>query len=189
MPPTLQELVRECDWREEPSDWWHREPESKWGREHPSPICDHLHPRIPRVRSAESRDPWDRLPRALRSIRDSIEHSHSLLDLEFDWDEAGALPIDEPTWRRAASFLSRHALWVWDTYGTSIDPPDITPGPDASIDVHWDSAACEMLINIPADPNAMAGFYGDDRGNISIKGKFDPRHVNEGLLQWLTKSE
>jgi hypothetical protein len=70
-----------------------------------------------------------------------------------------------------------------------LDPPDIAPGPDGSIDLHWDYPAYEMLINIPRDESSMAGFYGDDRGRISIKGKFDPSQVNEGLLLWLMRKD
>jgi len=133
-------------------------------------------------------DAWQALPGALHHIKQAIEDSRSLIQFSDDWDEAGSPAIDESTWRRAAEFLARHAQWVWESCGKVIESPHVTPGPDGSIDLHWDYPTYEMLINIPADARAMAGFYGDDRGNISIKGKFDASRANEGLLQWLVKS-
>ncbi len=128
------------------------------------------------------------LPTALRHISEVIENSRTILQLQDDWDEAGALPISEQTWRRATEFLSRYVERVWDTSGDALDAPDIAPVPDGSIDLHWDSPTYEMLINIPSDARRAAGFYGDDRDRISIKGHFDPQSVNEGLLQWLRKA-
>ncbi len=133
-------------------------------------------------------DVEESLSAALRHISDAIEGSRSLLQLQDDWDEAGAVPISKQTWRRATEFLSRYAGRVWDTSGDVLDAPDITPVPDGSIDLHWDSPTYEMLINIPVDPREAAGFYGDDRDRISIEGHFDTQSVNEGLLHWLTKA-
>lgn len=53
--------------------------------------------------------------------------------------------------------------------GFAIGQPDILPGPDdGSIDLHWDypGQGYEMLINIPADPAAKAGFYVEARGKL-----------------------
>jgi hypothetical protein len=132
--------------------------------------------------------PWEALPTALRHIRDAIEESKQLLELQDDWDEEGSLAIEEAVWRRAANFLTRYARFVWSRFGKKLDAPDITPGPDGSIDLHWNQNEYEMLVNIRRDPTAMAGFYGDDRGNISIKGTFDPDSLNEGLILWLKKA-
>ncbi len=42
--------------------------------------------------------------------------------------------------------------------GSILDAPNILPGPDNSIDLHWDYPKYEILINIPADPMAEASF-------------------------------
>ena len=125
-----------------------------------------------------------------RSAKDAltqvIERSRAMLERELDEDEAQA-PYTEETWTRAAEFLRRNAKWVWDTHGVVLDAPDILPGPDGSIDLHWDYPGYEMLINIPADASAEAGFYGDARARTPIKGKFDANTINDRLLLWLTK--
>lgn len=130
----------------------------------------------------------DQYALARSPLDEIIEASRAILELELDEDEAQA-PYTEETWTRAVEFLRRNAKWVSDTLGLVVDLPEILPGPDGSIDLHWDYSAYEMLINIPADPNAKAGFYGDDRGEIQIKGSFDPRSHNYGLLLWLAKAK
>ncbi|MBI4661430.1 MAG: hypothetical protein HY735_21620 [Verrucomicrobia bacterium] len=68
----------------------------------------------------------------------------------------------------------------------SIPPPKILPGPDGSIDVHWKTKTCELLVNVPAGSNQRADFYGDDYGSLRIKGTIDPENPSSGLLFWLT---
>lgn len=142
-----------------------------------------------RVTLHEPRPPgketWEILPVALSHIGETIEDSRKILLLEDNWDDLGAVPIEEPTWRRAVEFLARHAKWVWENKRSAIESPEVLPGPDGSVDLHWDHTDYELLINVPAEPNSMAGFYGDDRGGISIKGQFDPGRMNKGLFDWL----
>ena len=115
-------------------------------------------------------------------------HGVGLLQLEDDWDTEGSPAIAEESWNRAVEWLKNHAIQIWRSHGSEIDPPDIGPGPDGSIDLHWDFPEYELLINFPADPDAMADCYGDDRGAIRFKATFDPRITNEGLLLWLKKA-
>ena len=125
---------------------------------------------------------------ALTPLVELIEASHAILELELDEDEAQA-PYAEETWTRAVAFVRRNAQWVWDTFSRVVDLPEILPGPDGSIDLHWDYPAYEMLINIPADPANKAGFYGDDRGENHIKGSFDPRTHDYGPFLWLATTK
>lgn len=127
------------------------------------------------------------LPPELEHIRKSVENSRGILTLEPD-EERGEAGYSEETWNRAVDFVTKNAKWLWDSLEYVIDVPQILPGPDGSIDIHWDHPSFEMLINIPADPSAKAGFYGDDRGEIVIKGSFDQSKFNHGLLLWLAKS-
>lgn len=115
------------------------------------------------------------LPDALKGIGDAILQSRALLDLQDNWDEDGAKRIGEGTWRRAAAFLARRARWAWDSRRRVTDTPDITPGPDGGIDLHWDRPGYEMLISVPADPEAEVSFYGDGCGVSPVKGTLDLR--------------
>ena len=130
----------------------------------------------------------DQYALARSPLDEIIEASRAILELELDEDETQT-PYAEATWTRAVDFLRRNAKWVSDTLGRAVDLPEILPGPDGSIDLHWDYPGYETLINIPADRNAKAGFYGDDRGEIQIKGSFDPCSHNYGLLLWFAKAK
>lgn len=124
------------------------------------------------------------LPRVLRHIDDAIDASRRILELEPD-DELGEIGYAEETWLRAVEFLRKYSERLWNSAEHVLDAPKILPGPDGSIDIHWDEPNYEILINIPADPTVEAGFYGDDRGAISMKGTFDANTLNHGLHLWL----
>jgi len=182
-PPARSDCdyVKPSDWRclGEPvgivADWCEHDPEQSKEFERIAP----------RRRPRQQVDALRSIPAHLRRV---IEASRAILDLEVD-DEEARTPYAEETWKRAGEFLKRYAIWLGDTRGVVLDAPDILPGPDGSIDLHWDYPGYEMLINIPADATTEAGFYGDDRAGTSIKGKFDANTINDGLLLWLTKSK
>jgi len=143
---------------------------------------------IPKVRPAPAGEPWESLPPAQSRIRDAIVSSREMLTFPDDWDEDGAKPIDKEAWNRAVKFLMEHAASAWKSEARVLDAPDITPCPDGSVDLHWDYPRYEVLINFPVDLAQRAGFYGDDRGTLRIKGTFDPAALNQGLLDWLSKT-
>lgn len=115
----------------------------------------------------------------------AIEGTRWILVLKPGWDGESALPCVQ-AWHRATEYLRRQAHWVMDRFGVMLDAPDVMPLADGSIDIHWDSETCELLINVPPDANRPASFYGDDRGSLHIKGTLATEAFNEGLLQWLT---
>ena len=125
-------------------------------------------------------DNLDELSRALHAAR-------KLLILEDNWDGEGSPGYLKATLDRAAIFLNRHMRWVWEKYAVWLQAPQILPGPDGSIDIHWETANFELLVNMPADPSAPATFYGDNYGKGSIKGSFDPSSFNMGLVTWLLR--
>lgn len=127
------------------------------------------------------------LPTALSHIQDAIDKSRYILDLNDDWDEEGSPGYEEQVWRRAVDFLSSTAVQLWTTSGLVTEAPRITPGPDGSIDVHWRIPNHELLLNVPANPQEPAAYYGDNsRGHI-VKGSLDPSAENKWLFVWLTE--
>lgn len=125
------------------------------------------------------------LPPDLEHIEEAIRRSRLILEIEPDEDAGVPGPYGEAVLDRAAEFLRKHALWLWTSHGVVIDAPRLEPGPNGSIDIHWKTPCYELLVNIPREPSALAGFYGDDYGSISIEGTLDPSASNRGLLMWL----
>jgi hypothetical protein len=121
-----------------------------------------------------------------RELKTEIEQANDrLLKLANDWDEEASLGCSKDAFDRAVFFLTTHSAKGRDLCGSYPPAPKIGPGPDGSIDLHWRQKTWELLVNVPADPNQMAVFYGDDYGTAKIKGSFDPKTVNLGIVAWL----
>jgi len=139
-----------------------------------------LHPR-------EGAEPNSRS--ALQHIREAIESSRFIYSLEAGLDGEGTEAYEKATWERATEFLSNLARWIFEKHDIIIDAPDIGPGPDGSIDLHWKTERYELLVNVPKDPASEASFYGDDYGKSTIKGTFKLSAFNTGLMMWLTSRD
>ncbi len=86
---------------------------------------------------------------------------------------------------RAVVFLQTHIEWVWRNCGTKAPIPMIGPGPQGSIDLYWKQPSWKLLVNIPADKDASATFYGDDYGRQRTKGSLDPNELSNTIVAWL----
>jgi hypothetical protein len=123
---------------------------------------------------------------SLAATDEAIRNSKSLLDLPADWDDQGSPPVSPIAWKRATALLRRHAV-ASVRIGIPLDVPRIDPGPDGSIDLHWIAPTFELLINVPGQERCGAGFYGDDRRSVKIKGSLDPDVLNHWLVQWIAE--
>ena len=133
-----------------------------------------------------------RNPRAIFSEHEqNILNSRSILLYQDDWDGQGSIAYSEKTWDWAVRFLRSYMNFVYERFGIVIAAPRILPGPDGSIDLHWKSDVCELLLNIPADENGIATFYADNKDNEEIRGKFiiTEGAFTAGLVLWLMKFE
>lgn len=88
------------------------------------------------------------------------------------------------TFARAVAFLVAHSEYLRQ-FDLDLPTPHIGPGPDGSVDLHWKRSSWELLVNIPAEEDSMASFYGDNYGVQKIKGSVDPKTCNVGLAAWL----
>jgi len=122
---------------------------------------------------------------AFEELEAAIREAAGRLPREENWDDEGARGYAPETLERAATFLRLYARKLRDVKQASLPLPRILPGPDGSIDLHWKTGERELLVNIPPDSAAPAGFYGDDYGALCIKGTLDTARCNEGLLEWL----
>jgi hypothetical protein len=102
------------------------------------------------------------------AIEKAIESSRSILDLQSDWDDAGARPIDIGAWARATQLLRDIALNV----GAALPAPHISPCADGSVDLYWNAQDFTLLINVKPDGAiAPSDYYGEKHdGTAPIKG-------------------
>src|SRR5437016_2474479 len=92
-------------------------------------------------------------PEHLTQLRTAIGKAKlKILSLKDDWDENGSEAYEAATFEQAAEFLISNATRLWKAYSVMLEVPKILPGPDGSIDIHWEIDDRELLINIPPDP-------------------------------------
>lgn len=128
-------------------------------------------------------------PRALSSISKAIEKSREIMSRPQDPSDDLGPVFAEQTWCRAVDILTAHAKWVWKNTRIKVKPPVILDGPKGSIDIYWEPAPYGLLLNVPANPEEPATYYGDDAKNPDsnhTSGKIDPKKlVDPGVLAWL----
>jgi hypothetical protein len=130
--------------------------------------------------------PWEKIEKQEDAeLKAEIEVAQEILKLADDWDGEGSSAYSAHTLSRAIEFLKAHSAKGFALRSAYPPVPRIGPGPDGSIDLHWKQKAWELLVNIPKDDSQMAVFYGDDYGTAKIKGSFDPKAVNLGIINWL----
>ena len=140
-------------------------------------------PKLERARRVQP--DWLPLRRHLDHISNIIDGSKMLLTT---YDEDARPVTTRETWDRAVHFLASYSRQVWDKFSIKVDAPQILPGPDQSIDIHWRQPAYEMLINIPVNANEIPTYYGDDKLGNTISGSVASTQ-NRGLLLWLARQK
>jgi hypothetical protein len=85
----------------------------------------------------------------------------------------------------------RNAIRLYQSQKKFFDPPEIMPGPNGSMDLHWKTDARELLINVPPRSEETISYYGDDRAEDTenaIRGKNIESSPNtEWIFLWLTQ--
>lgn len=130
----------------------------------------------------------DREKVCLEELSKAIEQSRYIIQLNNDWDDEGSPAYKISTWERATTLLRRSAQHLWQAYHVTLATPKILPGPAGSIDLHWQTAMRELLINIPEILDDPINFYGDDAvsgGHDIVKGIMDLSQNYLGLFVWL----
>lgn len=121
-----------------------------------------------------------------QELQEEIARATDLLSLqeEFEGDEEG-VALSKPALDIAVTFLKKQSAWLWRSCGHKMPVPTIGPGPDGSTDLYWKRSSWELLVNLPADPDCLATYYGHDSDGSKSKGSFDPTVDAVSLLPWL----
>lgn len=129
-----------------------------------------------------------KLPHELEEIAKAIEASKYLLKLEDDWDDCNAIAPSENIYNRAITFLVNYSKIILERHKIIIQPPEINPGKNGSIDLDWRSNGVELLINFVNSDVFAASYYGDNgNNNLIIEGILDSDMVNDDLAYWMRK--
>src|SRR3954466_6034796 len=86
-------------------------------------------------------------PEHLTQLRTAIGKAKlKILSLPDNWDENGSDAYEAATFEQAVEFLISNAIGLWKAYSVALEVPKILPGPDGSIDIHWEFDDRELLI-------------------------------------------
>jgi hypothetical protein len=123
----------------------------------------------------------------------AIEAAEELTRLPFDWDGEGGKAVTREHLDRVFRFLRTASDWARNTLHRQFPAPRIEPGPQDSIDLHWNHMGRELLLNVPADSSAAATFYGEaehgDGEREKLRGTLGLEHENHWLAAWLLSAE
>lgn len=115
-----------------------------------------------------------------KEISEEIAHAKEILNQQMEGELYSAETLD-----RAVAFLKGHIEGAWRAHAAKVPIPVIGSGPSGSVDLYWEQPTWKLLVNIPADKDASATFYGDDYGRQKTKGSLDPDTVSIAIVAWL----
>jgi hypothetical protein len=116
-----------------------------------------------------------------------IERAEAILEHMEEAKEEDAPVYSRDTLIRASVFLKAHSAQLRKMYRVFGPVPNIGPGPNGSVDLHWRLKDRELLVNIPADSGETAAYYGDNYGTEEVKNSFDPATFDWGIIAWLMR--
>lgn len=119
-------------------------------------------------------------------LRAEIESSKNILELKEGWEGKGSKGYKIETWRKLESFLINLNRRANLQYTFQLKTPQIYPGTDGGIDLHWKEDNYELFLSIPEEDDDVISYYGDDYGNYVLEGSSDINDVDV-ILSWLKK--
>jgi hypothetical protein len=124
----------------------------------------------------------------LPEIERAIGDSRSILRLPDDWDEEGAVRIQERTWSKAVNLLRRAASSLYETSRQRLPVPRINACADGSVDLYWKTDQFTLLINVKKEDGVGSDFYGERSANAQdIRGPLNVDEPDFEFLNWLVK--
>jgi hypothetical protein len=128
-------------------------------------------------------------PPNFAEISAAMEQSRTLLEWEEDWDGDAARRFEPFTWERAREFVLDNTIRLWRTAHAQVPVPQIEPTRRGGINIEWETALRNLLVNIPADGAEPVTFYGtlknDPDHEHDIEGTVDVVGDNTWLLMWI----
>lgn len=119
-----------------------------------------------------------------RGLEAEIERSKQILASQAELASEGMTVYSMDTLNRSVAFLAEHNERLWRSCGLNLPIPTIGVGPNGSVDLYWKERTRQLLINIPANADELATFYGNE-GIQKIRGSFDPKNWQYNIAAWL----
>jgi hypothetical protein len=123
-------------------------------------------------------------PEELQHIEATIKAAEQILTLPTNWDDEGSWTISPVVFQQAVDFIWQYALHLYTNgeYQFVLAAPQITPGPNNTLDVSWTVRANHFLINIG---QTTAEYYGTTYYKKEIQGHLTLGVFDEKIALWL----
>lgn len=130
------------------------------------------------------------VPSRLEHLAEVVERSRWMLDLAPDWDGQGSCGYAPETWEAAGALLLGGSVDYLERFGEVVPSPSFDNGPEGSIDIFWETTDREMLLNVPAQPDAPVRYYGRSGSGYEVKGTVSLADQHKWfplLIEWLAE--
>lgn len=109
-------------------------------------------------------------------------------DLTENWDDNGAATFKKETLNNLYNLLETIFQELWNQM-LDLPFPLISPVPDGSVDINWETEIFELLINIPPLPNNLVSLYGEkiNHPEYEIEVRINYDMVAQYIIPWLIK--
>ena len=129
-------------------------------------------------------------PAELSHIENAVLDARSILELESNWDDEGALKVPLHIFNRAMDFIRNYSTFVRNNFQIVIIAPDINPLRDGSIDLYWKTKNASLLVNIKNDDDEIAYYYGvlynQDKNTFDINGQISTNSTIDMFASWFS---
>lgn len=127
-----------------------------------------------------------RLPCSFEGLKDEIESSKYIIELEEGWgDEEEGEAYDVKMWERTVKSLINMYTTSFNLFNVMPDFPQIYHGPNSSIDILWERYDYQILANFPKEEDKQISYYGEIFDKESFKGAFNIADSCHSLLMIL----
>jgi len=109
----------------------------------------------------------------------AVDANAMVASVQFDWEDADS--FDRRTIERARDLLKSLAIAARDTFGHHVEVPEPAPADECSIDVFFEGAERNLLINIPSG-DELVTYFGSDQSGTTFGGSLSRSKSHRDLL-------
>lgn len=103
--------------------------------------------------------------RAGYHVEETISDAEWIVDLDDDWDEAGAAGYHVSVLDRARAVLEQMSQEASRALSDKLPMPDVNPAQEGSIDLFWRLEDRDLLMNVPVGDESISFFGRREDGN------------------------
>ena len=131
----------------------------------------------------------DALQNPLGEIEEKLKRTKERILQKKDNRARGGTPrVSEDTWNSAELLLRRTASHLLH-YNLVLPEPAITSNDEGGVSFYWKETTYQLSVEVSADPEEPAYFYGDDYGKNTTEGTIGIEQDLSEIILWLYRTK